>query len=130
MFISPLRRVLAALLLPLCALSYEWVARYDGASDDDSAAAIALSPLGAPCVTGCITESDGSRNLVAIKLDPVTHESTVTDYDYVNRDDTDNGGTDIAVGPTGNIYVTGYSTDRYAPPGDENGGRGRLMKLR
>jgi len=63
MFLSSLGRVLAALLLPLCAFSYEWVARYDGAADEDSAAAIALSPLGAPCVTGYITESDGSRNL-------------------------------------------------------------------
>ena len=84
----------------------EWVARYNGTGNgQDIAEAIALDTSGNIYVTGQSYGSGTGANYATVKYDSAGVQQWVATYD--------NGSTDVAVaiaiGPFGNVYVTGYS---------------------
>jgi hypothetical protein len=91
-----------------------WVARYDGpASIEDEAYDLALDTLGNVYVTG-YSDDRGEywySNYTTIAYDPSGYELWVATYD--GPGDGDDRSSDIAVGPLGNIYITGGSSRGY-----------------
>ena len=90
-----------------------WVARYDGpGGDDDVAQAIAVDGYGNVYITGKSYNSLHEDYAYAtIKYDGEGNELWVARYDGAGVDD---DGRAIAVGGSGNVYVTGSSGGDYA----------------
>lgn len=122
------------ILLLLCApelaqsMGPAWVSRYDGpANAEDEALAIAVDVSGNVYVTGYSTGDGTSRDYLTIKYLPTGDTAWVRRYDGpANSDDVAQA---IAVDPSGNVCVTGWSygvgtsmdcaTIKYDPSGDE-----------
>ncbi len=106
----------------------QWVRRYDGPANDlDSLTSMAVDDVGNVYICGVSTGTGTSSDYATIKFNPAGDTLWVRRYDGPgNRYD---GATAIAVGRTGNVYVTGYSyggtatgtnyaTIKYNPTGD------------
>jgi hypothetical protein len=87
----------------------QWVARYNGPSNsDDYAKAIDIDGSGNVYVTGSSVGSGSGFDYATVKYDSSGQEQWVTRYNGpANEDDEPYA---MAVDPSGNVYVTGYST--------------------
>jgi len=87
-----------------------WVERYNGSGNTfDYAQAIALDSLGGIYVTGYSDNNGSSQDYTTLKYDSTGRRLWVATYSGpANNNDRACG---IKVGPSGNIYVTGYSYD-------------------
>jgi uncharacterized delta-60 repeat protein len=103
-----------------------WVRRYDGPGDYNSARALAVDGSGNVYVTGYSWSGVSAYDYATIKYAPNGDTLWVRRYNGpANSDDQANA---LAVGNTGNVYVTGrsygdagypdYATVKYAPNGD------------
>jgi len=86
-----------------------WVARYNGPGNGpDVAYALALDPSGNVCVTGYSYGSGTSSDYATIKYDSDGNQLWVARYNGPANDS--DWGEALALDPSGNVYVTGYST--------------------
>jgi hypothetical protein len=86
----------------------EWVRIYNGPGDyNDQAVAIALDPSGNIYVTGTINDDVTGLDYGTIKYDPSGNELWIAKYNGPGNNNDE--ARDIAVGPSGYIYVTGHS---------------------
>ena len=106
----------------------QWVVRYNGPADNrDKATAIAIDNSGDIYVTGESIGSDGDYDIMTVKYSPDGVELWAARYNGPGN--SDDRATALAVGVSGNIYVTGYSytdstlldytTIKYGPDGAE-----------
>ena len=86
-----------------------WVRRYNGAGDSwDDGRVIALDPMGNVYVTGWTHSDAHAFNYVTIKYDASGAQQWVAQYD--NAPGNDDRAVDMAVDASGNVYVTGTSS--------------------
>jgi len=86
----------------------EWVARYNGPGNgDDRGDYLAVDRDGNVYVTGYSIGSATSRDYATIKYDPDGNQVWVTRYNGPGN--SDDGAGALALDPSGNVYVTGYS---------------------
>ncbi len=88
-----------------------WVVRYDGPdSDTDEPTAIGVDASGNVFVTGgSVGGGNGYKDYATVKYDPDGNELWVARYDGTAEDE--DVAMDLTVDPSGNVYVTGHSTD-------------------
>jgi hypothetical protein len=87
----------------------QWVARYNGPSNsDDYANAIAIDGSGNVSVTGYSIGSGTGFDYATVKYDSSGQEQWVARYNGPGNEDDEPYA--MAVDPSGNVYVTGYST--------------------
>jgi uncharacterized delta-60 repeat protein len=87
----------------------QWTARYDNASNDDVAKAIAVDASGNVYVTGYSRGSGGNEDYATIKYNSAGVQQWVARYN--GPASSDDMATSIAVDSSGNVYVTGVSTN-------------------
>ncbi len=88
----------------------QWVARYNGPADDhDEAKAIVIDSSGNICVTGGSVGLSTGWDYATVKYNPSGDSQWVRRYD--GPDNSTDWASAIAVDPSGNIFVTGYSQD-------------------
>jgi hypothetical protein len=86
----------------------QWVARYDGpAHSNDHGAAIGVDGSGDVYVTGDSVGLGTYYDYATVKYDSAGQEQWVARYNGPASDQ--DGATSLAVGNSGNVYVTGYS---------------------
>jgi hypothetical protein len=86
----------------------QWVARYNGpGNSDDAAFAIMVDVAGNIYVTGRSYSSSTGYDYATIKYNSAGIEQWIARYD--GPENSDDIARAIAVGPAGNVYVTGYS---------------------
>ncbi|MFQ6092549.1 MAG: SBBP repeat-containing protein [bacterium] len=106
----------------------QWLTRYHGpGSGDDYATALAVDGSGNVYVTGTSEGTGTWHDYATIKYNPDGVQQWVARYD--GPENWDDRATDLAVGGSGNIYVTGwsegsgtgadYATIKYNPDGDQ-----------
>jgi uncharacterized delta-60 repeat protein len=92
----------------------DWVRRYDGpGTGDDYGNDLVLDPSGNICVTGASTGAGSAYDYATIKYTPAG--GTAWEKRYDGPGNSTDWPTSIAVDPSGNVYVTGYS---YGSSGD------------
>lgn len=92
----------------------QWVSRFSGNGCFNAGRGIAVDPSGNVYVTGDVL-NDGKYNCATVKYDA---NGTVCWSDiYVGPDSLQDWGWGIALAPTGNVYVCGYS--RFIMSGDD-----------
>jgi hypothetical protein len=126
--------VLMVILILMCgpvfaqSMSTAWVARYNGpANDNDKATALAVDDAGNVYVTGYSTGSDMHWDYLTIKYLPNGDTAWTRRYQFAGS--SDDVGKAIAVDISGNVFVTGWSSDsgtgvdwatvKYDPSGNE-----------
>ncbi len=106
------RAVTLLMLAVALATATGWVKTYNGGYGADLANAIVLTPAGVPYVTGSITGSDWSDDLVTVRYNPTTGESTLAIWYYRSGfSEFADEGKAVAVGTGDTVFVTGLSTD-------------------
>jgi len=84
-----------------------WTARYNGAGQDDAAAALAVDASGNVYVTGSSKNSSGHFTSVTIKYDHNGSQAWLSRY--VGPGNSDDEGQALALDAAGNVYVTARS---------------------
>lgn len=85
----------------------EWVARYNGAgNDNDYAYSVAVDEAGYVVVTGASDGLGTSSDITTVRYDQDGNLIWVRPFDATQREDI---GRSVALDNSGNIYVTGYS---------------------
>jgi uncharacterized delta-60 repeat protein len=88
-----------------------WVARYNGtANGKDIISAIALDNAGNTYITGSSEAKNNGFDYVTIKYNPKGEEEWVARYN--GGDNNNDGANAIALDREGNVFVTGYSTNK------------------
>jgi hypothetical protein len=106
----------------------QWLARYNGSENgDDEAAGLAIDNYHNVYVTGTSSGSDGIPSYATVKYDSLGQQQWVSRYQ--SPENLGDIATAIAVGRSGNVYVTGtswasasvsdYATIKYNSSGEE-----------